>query len=335
MEEQLLNLKEEAIALINKANSIDELNKLKIKFLGRKGELTAIIKNISKLPDKLKPGIGKLSNQIKNQLSQLIEDREKTLQKDEITDAIDITLPGRRPYIGKLNIITRALNKLCDIFTSMGFEIATGPEVETDYYNFTALNFPKDHPARDMQDTLYLEEGDLLLRTHTSPVQIRYMESNKPPIRMIAPGRVYRSDVIDASHLVMFMQIEGLLVDDRVRFTDLKGVLNESLSRYFEKPIKSRFRPSFFPFTEPSAEIDINCPHCDGEGCTTCGYDGWIEVLGAGMVDPAVLEAVGYDKDEFRGFAFGMGVERLIMIKHKINDMRLFYDNDLRFLESL
>lgn len=334
MEEKLLNIKEEAISSIKNAGSENSLEELRVKYLGRKGEITKIIKGISSLPDELKPKIGRLSNEIKTEITELIEKKKEEFEHKVAGEGIDVTLPGRKSFIGKEHIVTRSLYELVDIYASMGFEVATGPEVETDYYNFSSLNFPEDHPARDMQDTFYLKD-DLLLRTHTSPVQVRYMEKKSPPIRMLATGKCYRSDVIDASHTPMFQQIEGLLVDDRVRFTDLKGVLEESISRFLKKDTSSRFRPSFFPFTEPSAEVDISCPHCDGDGCTTCGYDGWIEVLGAGMVAPQVLNEVGYDDDEVRGFAFGIGIERMAMIKYKIDDIRLFYENDLRFLRSL
>ncbi len=332
--DKLTKLKSQALDELAGAKSEDQINQIRIKFLGRKGLLTGILRQMGTLPQEQRRATGQLANSIKTELEaelklkqthiRLNQNRKKTSPK------LDVTLPGRRPALGKKHPITQTIEEISNIFLSLGFQIAQGPEVESDYYNFEALNIPADHPARDMHDTFYITDK-LLLRTHTSPVQIHVMEKIKPPIRIIAPGKAYRCDA-DHTHTPMFHQVEGLLVDDLVTFGDLKGVLNLFAQRMFGADTKLRFRPSFFPFTEPSAEIDIACVMCKGEGCRVCSRTGWLEILGAGMVDPAVFEKVGYDADKYTGFAFGMGVERIAMLKYGINDIRLFFENDLRFL---
>ena len=319
------------------ATSEDALNELRTRYLGRKGVLTQMLRQISAVTAEERPLFGKRSNEIKESLSLAIDEaleKLKSSRKDDVLlkETIDVTLPGRAVGIGHLHPVTRVSQEICRIFARMGFNVVEGPEVETDYYNFEALNIPKDHPARDMQDTFYVEEN-IVLRTHTSPVQIRTMEKMKPPVRILSPGRVYRPDS-DVSHTPMFHQIEGLMVDKGITFGDLKGTLTYFLKQIFGADILLRFRPSFFPFTEPSAEVDIKCVMCDGKGCRVCGQSGWLEILGSGMVDPAVFENVGYDPEEVTGFAFGLGVERIAMLKYGISDIRLFFENDWRFLEQ-
>ncbi|OAG28147.1 phenylalanine--tRNA ligase subunit alpha [Thermodesulfatator autotrophicus] len=333
-EKELKSLRDKALAEIKSAKDERALEAARVKFLGRKGELTQVLKSIAKLPPELKPVIGKLANQIKKELEEALKEAQEALKarKEKVLPGVDLTLPGRPYLLGKLHPITQVMEELCEIFLRMGFSIATGPEVELDYYNFEALNIPEDHPARDMQATFYLENG-LLLRTHTSPIQIRTMEREKPPLRIIAPGKVYRCDS-DVTHTPMFHQIEGLMVDKDVSFADLKGILTIFAQETFGEETRVRFRPSYFPFTEPSVEMDISCVICGGDGCRVCGQTGWLEILGAGMVHPNVFRAVGYDPDEWVGFAFGLGVERIAMLKFGINDIRLFYENHLRFLEQ-
>jgi len=319
------------------ATSEDALNELRTRYLGRKGLLTQMLRQISTVTAEERPLFGKRSNEIKESLSHAIDEaleKLKVSRKDDVLlkETIDVTLPGRAVGLGHLHPVTRVSQEICRIFARMGFNVVEGPEVETDYYNFEALNIPKDHPARDMQDTFYVEDN-IVLRTHTSPVQIRTMEKMKPPVRILSPGRVYRPDS-DVSHTPMFHQIEGLMVDRGVTFGDLKGTLTYFLRQIFGEDILLRFRPSFFPFTEPSAEVDIKCVMCGGKGCRVCGQSGWLEILGSGMVDPAVFENVGYDPEEVTGFAFGLGVERIAMLKYGISDIRLFFENDWRFLEQ-
>lgn len=319
------------------ATSEDALNELRTRYLGRKGLLTQMLRQISTVTAEERPLFGKRSNEIKESLSHAIDkalEKLKASRKDDVLlkETIDVTLPGRAVGLGHLHPVTRVSQEICRIFARMGFNVVEGPEVETDYYNFEALNIPKDHPARDMQDTFYVEDN-IVLRTHTSPVQIRTMEKMKPPVRILSPGRVYRPDS-DVSHTPMFHQIEGLMVDRGVTFGDLKGTLTYFLRQIFGEDILLRFRPSFFPFTEPSAEVDIKCVMCGGKGCRVCGQSGWLEILGSGMVDPAVFENVGYDPEEVTGFAFGLGVERIAMLKYGISDIRLFFENDWRFLEQ-
>jgi phenylalanyl-tRNA synthetase alpha chain len=300
--------------------------------------LTSLIRGLGALSEKEKPRIGRLANETKQSVQRALREREQELKKklsgSRLQDGLfDVTLPGQRPRVGHRHPVTLTLEEIIGVFAALGFSLEMGPEVETEYYNFDALNIPADHPARDMQDTLYLNSG-LVLRTHTSPVQIRVMEKKRPPIRMICAGKVYRADTADASHLPMFHQIEGLMVDREVSFADLKGILNLFVIRYFGPRVKTRFRASFFPFTEPSAEVDISCLVCQGKGCQVCGGSGWLEILGAGMVDPEVFKAVGYDSWKYAGFAFGMGIERITMLRHGINDIRLFVENDMRFLRQ-
>ncbi len=335
MKDKLNQLQSDALTEISGAESESQLNEIRIKYLGRKGLLTGILRQMGTLPPDERPLIGQLANQIKRRLTDGLENKQKQLKagrKGPVSVKLDVTLPGRRPRLGKKHPITQVIEEVCNIFLGLGFQIAEGPEVEEDYYNFEALNIPADHPARDMHDTFYITDN-ILLRTHTSPVQIRVMEKIKPPVRIIAPGKAYRCDA-DLTHTPMFHQVEGLLVDEAVTFGDLKGVLSIFVHRMFGEQTNLRFRPSFFPFTEPSAEIDIACVICKGEGCRVCSGSGWLEILGAGMVDPAVFDRVGYDAERYTGFAFGMGIERIAMLKYGINDIRLFFENDVRFLSQ-
>ncbi len=337
MEDRLQGLLTEARSLIGEAASLDEIEALRVNILGRKGTLTALLKGLADLPREQKPVLGKLANQTKEQILAALEAARQILGEAEsrrliVEGAVDVTLPGRRLPAGGTHPITRVTDDVCAIFKRLGFSVAQGPEVELDYYNFEALNIPKDHPARQMQDTFYISD-DVVLRTHTSPVQIRVMEKQPPPVKVIVPGRVYRCDS-DLTHTPMFDQIEGLLVDKAVTFSDLKGVLVAFLHAFFGSSAGVRFRPSYFPFTEPSAEVDIECVMCNGKGCRVCGQTGWLEILGCGMVDPAVYKFINYDPEEFTGFAFGMGVERLAMLRYGIDDLRLFFANDLRFLRQ-
>lgn len=333
-QESLEKLRKQALEEIQKASDEKALEAARIKFLGRKGELTKVLKSIAKLPPELKPVIGRLANQIKKELEAALSKAQQELKRraEERLPGLDLTLPGRPYPLGKKHPITQVMDEICEIFLRMGFSIATGPEVELDYYNFEALNIPPDHPARDMQATFYISP-EVVLRTHTSPIQIRAMEALKPPLRIIAPGKVYRCDS-DVTHTPMFHQIEGLMVDRRVSFSDLKGLLTVFAQETFGRKTRVRFRPSYFPFTEPSVEMDISCVICDGEGCRVCGQTGWLEILGAGMVHPNVFRAVGYDPEEWVGLAFGLGVERIAMLKYGIDDIRLFYENHLKFLEQ-
>ncbi|HDQ04149.1 MAG TPA: phenylalanine--tRNA ligase subunit alpha [Deltaproteobacteria bacterium] len=337
MIEDLQELEDKAIAELQEAQTEDQILSIRTKYLGRKGLLTGLLRNISQVPDAQKPLFGKRCNEVKELLSARIE--EKLLyqfqQKKEdalIKEKIDVTLPGRAVKYGRIHPVVQVNMEICSILASYGFSVVEGPEVELDYYNFEALNIPKDHPARDMQDTFYIEEG-IVLRTHTSPVQVRVMEKIKPPVRILSPGKVYRRDS-DISHTPMFHQIEGLLVEERVTFGDLKGILTAFLKKVFGDDTKLRFRPSFFPFTEPSAEVDIICVMCKGKGCRVCSHSGWLEILGAGMVDPEVFKFVDYDYEKYNGFAFGLGLERIAMLKYGISDIRLFFENDNRFLKQ-
>lgn len=311
------------------------LNALTTRYLGRKGILTALLRGVSGLPREERPEAGRCANEAKKRLEKAFEEASQSLEAacdKAATDALDVTLPGRPPASGRVHPITQTTVAICEIFNRLGFEIAEGPDVELDYYNFEALNIPRDHPARDMQDTFYVSDN-IVLRTHTSPIQIRVMESQPPPVRIIAPGKAYRVDS-DISHTPMFHQVEGLMVQEDLSFGDLKGVLTTFVHQIFDDDTGLRFRPSFFPFTEPSAEVDIRCVICRGEGCRVCSRTGWLEVLGAGMVHPAVFEMVGYDPDRYTGFAFGMGIERIAMLRYGIEDIRKFYENDLKFLEQ-
>jgi len=337
MKAQLDNLRRSAESELQSARSREELTAIRTKYLGRKGLLTSMLRDLGKVPAEERPGIGKLSNEIKEYLSAKLDRRIEAIDAELKGDAlkrdrIDVTLPGRRISPGRTHPITQISDEISQIFVGLGFSVVEGPEVEFDYYNFEALNMPKDHPARDMQDTFYVNDN-IVLRTHTSPVQIRIMEKQKPPVRVICPGKVYRCDS-DTSHSPMFHQIEGLLVDKGITFGDLKGVLTSFARQVFGKNAILRFRPSFFPFTEPSAEVDIRCVMCEGAGCRVCGQSGWLEILGSGMVDPEVFKVVGYDPEEVSGFAFGMGLERIAMLKYGISDIRLFFENDIRFLNQ-
>ncbi len=322
---------------LKSVQSLQELNNLKVKYLGKKGIITAQLKSLSTLSPSERQVVGKLINNIKLFIENEIASKELFLKDAELqnllkAEYIDITLPGKYTSYGSEHPLNIVLNEVIDIFIRMGFNVEEGPEVELDYYNFEALNIPKDHPARDMQDTFYISE-DIILRTHTSPVQIRGMLKRKPPVRFIAPGKVYRCDA-DISHTPMFHQVEGLMIDENITFSNLKGILVAFIHMMFGEEIPVRFRPSFFPFTEPSAEVDMGCILCKGTGCRVCKQSGWLEILGAGMVHPAVLENVGYDTEKYNGFAFGMGIERIAMLKYQIDDIRLFFENDIRFLRQ-
>lgn len=337
MKEQLEQLRVAAVAEIGSAVSEEELQSLKVRYLGKKGEITSIMKGIGSLSPEERPLIGQVVNSVRDALESAFDAAERLLRERLKAERlkrelIDVTLPGRRPKAGTKHPVTMVIEEISDIFAGLGFLVAEGPEIELDYYNFEALNFPKDHPARDMQDTFFVQDN-LLLRTHTSPVQIRTMINQKPPLRIIAPGTVYRCDY-DATHSPMFHQIEGLMVDKGVTFGDLKGILTVFTNQMFGSDIGVRLRPSFFPFTEPSAEVDIACVICRGKGCRVCKNTGWLEILGAGMVDPEVFRHVDYDAEQISGFAFGMGIERVAMLKYGINDMRLLFENDVRFLSQ-
>ncbi len=341
MEAKIEQLRQEAVQAVKQAvESLGDLNDIRVKYLGKKGELTTILRGLGQLSKEDRPRVGQIVNDARQQLEQLIAEkneelREKELQKRLANEKIDVTLPGRRAPRGHVHPLTMTLLEIKNIFMKMGFTVEVGPEIEKDYYNFEALNLPKDHPARDMQDSFYITE-DILMRSQTSPVQARTMQAHEPnsPIRMIAPGRVYRRDDYDATHSPMFTQIEGMVIDEGISFADLKGTLENFLKQIFSEKVKVRFRPSFFPFTEPSAEVDISCVMCKGKGCRVCKGTGWLEILGSGMIHPNVLRMSGYDPEKVSGFAFGMGVERIAMLLYGIEDLRLFYDNDLRFLKQ-
>jgi phenylalanyl-tRNA synthetase alpha chain len=337
VKEELESLQKEILASLSQVATEKELSEIRVRVLGRKGSLTQLLKRLGTLPEADRREIGKRANQVKEDLEKRIEEtllqiRERERREALEREKIDVTLPGRRIPVGKRHPLTQILDEIIDIFSRLGFEVVEGPEVELDYYNFEALNIPKGHPAREMQATFFISD-DVVLRTHTSPVQVRTMEKKRPPVRMICPGAVYRCDS-DPTHSPMFHQVEGLLVDKGITFADLKGVLTAFVHQMFGKETRLRFRPSFFPFTEPSAEIDIECFICGGKGCGVCSNTGWLEILGSGMVDPAVYKFVNYDPEEVTGFAFGMGIERIAMLKFGINDIRLFFTNDLRFLKQ-
>lgn len=343
MKEKLENIKKEALNELSNAVDLKQIEEINIKFLGRKGELNEIKKNLKNLSNDQKPIIGALANQIANELQNLINQRHEEFYKEELdkklqSEKIDITLPGTFIPQGKVHPVTSTINEITQIFQGLGFSLTekeNSPEVEVEYYNFDMLNFPPDHPAKDMQDTFYTTLApNVVLRSQTSDSQIRAMESQKPPLRVLSPGRVYRSESVSSRKNNLFHQIEGLVVDKGITFGDLKGVLNEFIRIYFGGSRPTRFRSSYFPFTEPSAEIDVQCIICQGKGCRTCSGTGWLEILGAGMVDPNVLKGVGVDPDVYSGFAFGMGIERLAMLKYAINDIRLFFNNDIRFLNQ-
>ncbi|MDF2572264.1 MAG: pheS [Sporomusa sp.] len=339
MEQELKALRETALNELAEIAGKDALNELKVKYLGKKGLLTGVLRGLGALSSEERPRMGQVVNEIRNEIEQIISDKFEVMKQAEVaqklaSETIDVTLPGRRPEQGHLHPLTLTLNRIKDTFMRLGFEIAEGPEVEKDYYNFEALNLPQDHPARDMQDSFYITK-EFLLRTHTSPVQVRTMQSAEPnqPIRIIAPGKVYRRDY-DATHSPMFQQVEGLVIDQGISFADLKGTLELFSKEIFGNRVNVRFRPSFFPFTEPSAEVDISCVMCEGKGCRVCSGTGWLEILGSGMVHPRVLEMSNFDPNKVSGFAFGMGVERIAMLTYGIDDLRLFFDNDMRFLRQ-
>ena len=338
MKEALNAITLEATEAVAAAQSEAEIEAVRVKYLGKKGELTAILKQMGSLSPEERPKMGQLVNEAKSEVEELITSKKNELQKKAVeeqlkAETIDITMPAKAVKSGRLHPLNTVLDDMIDIFQSMGFDVVDGPEVETDHYNFECLNVPKDHPARDMQDTFYLAEN-LLLRTQTSAAQIRTMETRKPPIRVICPGRVFRADEVDATHSPVFHQIEGLVVDKGVTMCDLKGVLEQFAHEIYGSDTKVKFRPSFFPFTEPSVEVDVTCSECGGKGCRGCKGSGWIEILGAGMVHPNVLKSCGIDPDEYSGFAFGIGLDRLTTTRYKISDIRLLFENDKRFLEQ-
>ncbi|GAB4177115.1 MAG: phenylalanine--tRNA ligase subunit alpha [Calditrichia bacterium] len=334
MKDKLLQSQEQAFSQLKEIDNAEALESFRLEWLSRKGLIQQYFEEFKTLPKEEKPEVGKLLNIFKNKLEKEFKARQKELQEaSQGKDQIDLTFPGRRMFRGNLHPLAKTLMEIKKIFRTLGFTVADGPEIEEDYYNFEALNFPPDHPSRNMQDTLYITDN-VLLRTHTSPVQVRVMKSQQPPVRIIAPGRVYRRDTPDASHSPAFHQVEGLLVDKHISFRDLKAILLEFAHKMFGEDINARFRPSFFPFTEPSLEVDFSCIFCRGKGCNVCKYTGWMEIAGAGMVDPNVFKAVGYDPEVYTGYAFGMGIDRIAMIKYNIKDIRLFFENNIRFLEQ-
>lgn len=338
MKDKLQSIMKEALTQINSAEKLEQLNDIKIAFLGKKGELTSVLKSMKDVAPEDRPVVGQLVNEARTAIEEKLEEMKAALSKkareEQIKrETIDVTLPGKKPMIGHRHPDTIALEEVEKIFVGMGYEVVEGPEIEYDYYNFEALNIPANHPAKDEQDTFYVN-SNILLRTQTSPVQVRVMEQGHLPIRMIAPGRVFRSDEVDATHSPSFHQIEGLVIDKNITFADLKGTLAEFAKELFGENTKVKFRPHHFPFTEPSAEVDVTCFKCGGDGCRFCKGSGWIEILGCGMVHPKVLEMSGIDPNEYSGFAFGMGLERIALLKYEIDDMRLLYENDIRFLKQ-
>ena len=334
---ELEKIKEMALQKIKSSEAIDTLEQIRVEFLGKKGKITEILKKLGSLTPEERPKVGAVANEIKEIITNTIQEQhqivlEKELQKKIEQEQIDITLPGRTLGCGHIHVINQVMNEIVDIFIQMGFQVARGPEVETEYYNFESLNTPEDHPARDTHDTFYIKPG-IVLRTHTSPVQMRVMEKTKPPVAVVVPGRVYRVDN-DASHSPMFNQMEGLLVDEDITFTDLKGTLMYFVHNFFGKDTAVRFRPHYFPFTEPSAEMDISCTVCKGKGCRVCKHSGWLEILGCGMVHPKVLEYANYDNEKYQGYAFGFGIDRMAMLKYAIPSINLLFENNLKFLEQ-
>jgi phenylalanyl-tRNA synthetase alpha chain len=337
MEQELQSLTHKAKASLETLTELSQLEDFRIQYLGRKGKFSTIMRQLGTVAKEDRPRLGQLANSVKADIEKLFEEKQASLlatsaATGDSTKRPDLTLPGRRPEGGRLHPVTKVMNEVCAIFENLGFSVAEGPDIELDYYNFEALNIPAHHPARDMHDTFYVSDS-ILLRTHTSPMQARIMETQQPPLRVIAPGKVYRCDS-DITHTPMFHQVEGFLVDKDVSFADLKGVLTVFTQKMFERDLELRFRPSFFPFTEPSAEVDIACVICEGAGCRVCKKTGWLEILGSGMIDPEVFKMVGYDPEVYSGFAFGLGIERIAMLKYGIDDIRLFYENDLRFLSQ-
>lgn len=338
MKEQLEKIKSEALAKLNAADKLDTLNEIRVAYLGKKGELTTVLKSMKDVAPEERPKVGQMVNEVRAVIEEKLEETRASLarkarEEQMANEVIDVTLPANRGRMGHSHPNAIALAEVERIFTGMGYEVVEGPEVEYDRYNFEKLNIPKGHPARDEQDTFYINEN-ILLRSQTSPVQVRTMENRKPPIRIIAPGRVFRSDAVDATHSPSFHQIEGLVIDKNVSFADLKGTLEVFAKELFGEETKTKFRPHHFPFTEPSAEVDVTCFKCGGKGCRFCKGSGWIEILGCGMVHPHVLEMCGIDPEEYSGFAFGVGLERIALLKYEIDDMRLLYENDIRFLKQ-
>jgi len=331
--DDIARLEQEAKKRIGSADSLDLLNELRIEYLGRKGGITAILKGLGQLPPDERKAVGAAANRARAALEQWLAEAAGRLEGAGPRGTIDPTLPGTGQYVGAVHVINQVMGDICRTFYGMGFETAQGPDVETDYYNFEALNFPPDHPARDMQDTLFVE-GGRLLRTHTTPVQARVLETRRPPIKCITPGRTFRNEAISTRSHVAFHQVDGFLVDEGVTLADLKGALVAFCRAFYGPDIKLKFRPSFFPFTEPSAEVDISCILCGGTGCQLCKFSGWLEILGCGMIDPNVLTKAGFDSEKYTGYAFGMGVERQALLKYRINDIRLFFNNDIRFLRQ-
>ncbi|MEO0442690.1 MAG: phenylalanine--tRNA ligase subunit alpha [Pseudomonadota bacterium] len=349
--ENLKSLTNEALQLVNNAEELSMLDQVRVDYLGKKGQLTALLKSLGALSTAERPAAGAKINEAKQQVQDAIQDKKRVLEAQAIeaklaSETIDVSLDGRRTSRGSLHPVTKTIQRIEAIFTSVGYRVEQGPEIEDDFHNFEALNIPAHHPARAMHDTFYIDKSsmqfvgdnadtsDYVLRTHTSPVQVRVMENKKPPIRVICPGRVYRCDS-DLTHTPMFHQVEGLVIDTDISFADLKGTVDQFLKSFFEADVPVRFRPSYFPFTEPSAEVDIQCTSCaPGKGCRVCGQTGWLEVMGCGMVHPNVFKASGIDTEKYTGFAFGMGVERLAMLRYGVNDLRLFFENDMKFLEQ-
>lgn len=336
MKSKIESMQTEALSEIEQSGDLAALEAARVKWLGRKGAITDLLRGLADVAPEERPVLGQAANALKQAIGQAIEERKDSFAGDETPGSgkapIDLSLPGRRPPKGHLHVISQVTDEIVDIFSELGYQVATGPDIETEYYNFDALNTPPDHPARDSHDTFYVNPG-VVLRTHTSPVQMRVMEKHQPPVAVVVPGRVYRVD-LDASHSPMFIQLEGLLVDKEVSFADLKGTLVHFLHKLFGLNAKTRFRPHFFPFTEPSAEVDVSCSVCEGSGCRLCKNSGWLEILGCGMVHPEVFRYAGYDYEEYTGFAFGLGLDRIAMIKHAIGNIRHLYENDLRFLEQ-
>ncbi len=336
MKEKLIQIRNEAMSALSESGA--DLEALRIKYLGKKGELTAVLRGMGALSAEERPAIGQMANEVRAAIEEKLSEmtaalKSRALDKKLESEKVDVTVPGTEPEVGHLHMLTRVQRELEDIFIGMGFKVVEGPEVEYDYYNFQALNIPPEHPARDTQDTFYITDN-ILLRSQTSPVQARTMEKEKPPIRIISPGRVYRSDAVDATHSPLFHQVEGLVIDKNITMGDLKGTLELFAQKMFGEETKIRFRPHHFNFTEPSAEVDVSCFKCGGKGCRFCKNEGWIEILGAGMVHPNVLRYGNIDPDEYSGFAFGLGVERIALLKHHIDDMRLLYENDVRFIRQ-
>lgn len=335
---ELKDIELDAKKAFAEVKNLDELEDLRVKFLGKKGMITDVLRQMGKIPAEERPIIGQKANRLKEELNNVLQSKKEELQELERKERldeekIDVTLPGIRPTMGHVHPLTKVTNRIKEIFIGLGFEIAEGPEVESEYNNFEALNIPAHHPARDLQDTFYIDDK-YLLRTHTSPVQVRTMAAQRPPIRIIAPGKVYRSDELDASHSPIFHQVEGLVIDKNISFSDLKGTIELFVKSLYGEKRKIRFRPSYFPFTEPSAEVDVSCNVCGGKGCSLCSYTGWLEIMGSGMVHPNVLEMAGIDPYKYSGFAFGMGLDRIALLKYGIDDIRLLYENDKRFLHQ-